>query len=422
MKTDVIIIGSGAAGLMCAMQAGRRGRSVVLLDHAKKLAEKIRISGGGHCNFTNLDSGPENFISANPDFCRSALARYTSKDFIALLQKHGIGYHEKTLGQLFCDDESDVLIAMLREECDAAGVKRFMTCEIEGIARSPDETTSHSTRQPQSGSQVAGYLPLAGEGQGERVKYQVATSRGEFEAQSLVIATGGLSIPRTGATPFGYHVAEQFGIPIAKLKPGLVPLSFAPDDWKSYADLTGVSLDVTVSFGKHAFRENMLVTHRGLSGPAILQISSYWQHGQPLHIDLLPACDMTALLDEQKGSKKLLSNYLTQWFPKSFADVWCAQLAGVENKPLNQYNDKQRKLIAAALHDWQVTPSGTLGYTKAEVTCGGIDTRALSSKTMECKDVPGLYFIGEVVDVTGQLGGHNFQWAWASGYAAGQAV
>jgi len=390
MKTDVIIIGSGAAGLMCAMQAGQRGRSVVLLDHAKKLAEKIRVSGGGHCNFTNLNSGPENFISGNPAFCRSALARYKPKDFIALLQKHNIGYHEKTLGQLFCDDEAETLIAMLREECDAAGVKRFMSCEIEEIER-------------------------AG-------KFRVSTSRGEFEAKSLVIATGGLSIPKTGATPFGYHVAEQFGVPITKLKPGLVPLSIAPDDWKPYADLTGVSLDVSVSFGKQSFRENMLVTHRGLSGPAILQISSYWQHGQPLHIDLLPAYDMAVLLDEQKGSKKLLSNYLTQWFPKSFADVWCAQLPGIENKPLNQYNDKQRKQIAATLHDWQITPSGTLGYTKAEVTCGGIDTRALSSKTMECNDVPGLYFIGEVVDVTGQLGGHNFQWAWASGYAAGQAV
>jgi len=402
MKTDVIIIGSGAAGLMCALQAGQRGRSVVLLDHAKKLAEKIRISGGGHCNFTNLNTRPGNFISANPDFCRSALARYTPQDFIALLQKHSIGFHEKTLGQLFCDDESDVIIAMLRGECDAAGVKRFMSCEVEKIERPP--------------------RPLAGEGQGERVKFRVSTSRGEFNSTSLVIATGGLSIPKAGATPFGYHVAEQFGIPIVKLKPGLVPLSFAPDDWKPYADLTGVSLDVTVSFGKQSFRENMLVTHRGLSGPAILQISSYWQHGQPLHIDLLPDRDMARLLDEQKGSKKLLSNYLTQWFPKSFADVWCAQLPGIENKPLNQYNDKQRKQIAAALHDWQITPSGTVGYSKAEVTCGGIDTRALSSKTMECIEVPGLYFIGEVVDVTGQLGGYNFQWAWASGYAAGQAV
>ena len=401
MKTDVIIIGSGAAGLMCAMQAGQRGRSVVLLDHAKKLAAEIRISGGGHCNFTNLNTKPENFISANPNFCRSALARYTPQDFIALLQKHNIGYHEKTLGQLFCDDEAEAIVAMLRDECDAAGVKRFMTCEIDEIKHTP-------------------YAPEVGGG--KKAKFYVSTSRGEFEAVSLVIATGGLSIPKTGATPFGYHVAEQFGIPITKLKPGLVPLSFAPDDWKPYADLTGVSLDVSVSFGKQAFRENMLVTHRGLSGPAILQISSYWQHGEPLHIDLLPACDMATLLDEQKGSKKLLSNFLTQWFPKSFAEAWCTQLPGIENKPLNQYNDKQRKQIATTLHDWQITPSGTLGYTKAEVTCGGIDTRALSSKTMECNDVPGLYFIGEVVDITGQLGGYNFQWAWASGYAAGQAV
>ncbi len=412
MKTDVIIIGSGAAGLMCALQAGRRGRSVVLLDHAGKLAEKIRISGGGHCNFTNLNTRPENFVSANPDFCRSALARYTPQDFIALLQKHGIGYHEKTLGQLFCDDESDVIIAMLRDECDAAGVRRFMNCEIGEIDYSPapdneypDDSTPDKSQKKKMGH-----------------RFHVSTSRGEFNASSLVIATGGLSIPRSGATPFGYHIAGQFGVPVVKLKPGLVPLSFAPDDWKPYAELTGVSLDVSVSFGKQTFRENMLVTHRGLSGPAILQISSYWQHGQPLHIDLLPDCDMATLLDEQKGSKKLLSNYLTQWFPKSFADAWCAQLPGIENKPLNQYNDRQRKQIAALLHDWQITPSGTLGYTKAEVTCGGIDTRALSSKTMECIDVPGLYFIGEVVDVTGQLGGYNFQWAWASGHAAGQGV
>lgn len=402
MKTDVIIIGSGAAGLMCALQAGQRGRSVVLLDHTRKLAEKIRISGGGHCNFTNLNSAPENFISANPDFCRSALARYTPRDFIALLHKHGIGYHEKTLGQLFCDDESEVIITMLRGECDAAGVKRFMSCEIGEIDYAPS--------------------PDNGEGKKQRHKFHVSTSRGDFNAASLVIATGGLSIPKAGATPFGYHVAEQFGISMVKLKPGLVPLSFAPDDWKPYADLTGVSLGVVVSFGKQSFRENMLITHRGLSGPAILQISSYWQHGQSLHINLLPDCDMAALLDEQKGSKKLLSNYLTQWFPRSFAEAWCAQLPNIENKPLNQYNDKQRKQIVAALHDWQVMPSGTLGYAKAEVTCGGIDTRALSSKTMECIDVPGLYFIGEVVDVTGQLGGYNFQWAWASGHAAGQAV
>jgi predicted Rossmann fold flavoprotein len=405
MKTDVIIIGSGAAGLMCAIQAGQRGRSVVLLDHAKKLAEKIRISGGGRCNFTNINTSPENFISANPDFCRSALARYTPQDFIELLQKHNIGYHEKTLGQLFCDDESQAVIAMLRGECEAAGVKRFMSCEVDEINYSPE--------------------PEDGEHMQHEHRFHVSTSRGDFNAESLVIATGGLSIPKTGATPFGYHVAEQFGIPITKLKPGLVPLTFAPDDWKPYADLTGVSLDVVVSFGKQSFRENMLVTHRGLSGPAILQISSYWQHGEPLHINLLPNLDMQTLLAEQKTSKKLLSNYLAQWFPKSFSDVWSAELTvhqQIENKPLNQYNDRERKQIAEQLHDWQVIPSGTAGYGKAEVTCGGIDTRALSSKTMECIEVPGLYFIGEVVDVTGWLGGYNFQWAWASGYAAGQSV
>lgn len=405
MKTDVIIIGSGAAGMMCALQAGQRGRSVVLLDHAKKLAEKIRISGGGRCNFTNINTRPENFISANPAFCRSALARYTPQDFIELLKKHNIGFHEKTLGQLFCDDESEAVIAMLRGECEAAGVKRFMSCEVSAINYSPEPENGEPTQSGQ--------------------RFHVSTSREEFSAASLVVATGGLSIPKIGATPYGYHVAEQFGIPITKLKPGLVPLTFAPDDWKPYADLTGVSLDTVVSFGKQSFRENLLVTHRGLSGPAILQISSYWQHGEALRINLLPDLDMQALLTEQKTSKKLLSNYLIQWFPKSFSEVWCAELTAhkkIENKPLNQYNDKERKQIVAQLHDWQIIPSGTAGYGKAEVTCGGIDTRALSSKSMECIEVPGLYFIGEVVDVTGWLGGYNFQWAWASGYAAGQAV
>ena len=407
MKSDVIIVGSGAAGMMCAIQAGQRGRSVVLLDHAKKLAEKIRISGGGRCNFTNINARPENFISSNPDFCRSALARYTPQDFTAMLQKHNIGYHEKSLGQLFCDDESKAVIAMLCGECDAVGVKRFMSCEVVEIKYYP----ATEIAGPDDGLETTGPH-----------KFFVSTTRGDFNSVSLVIATGGLSIPKTGATPFGYHVAEQFGIPITKLKPGLVPLTFAPDDWKPYANLTGISLEVVVGFSKQHFRGNMLVTHRGLSGPAILQISSYWQHGQALHIDLLPDINIAALLNEQKGSKRLLSNYLAQWFPKSFSEVWCAQMKNIENKPLNQYNDRQRKLIAVNLHDWQIIPSGTAGYNKAEVTCGGIDTRALSSKSMECIEVPGLYFIGEVVDVTGWLGGYNFQWAWSSGYAAGHAV
>ncbi|HCJ50292.1 MAG: hypothetical protein AUJ88_00445 [Gallionellaceae bacterium CG1_02_56_997] len=401
MKSDVIIIGSGAAGLMCALQAGLRGRSVVLLDHAKKLAEKIRISGGGRCNFTNLNTMPDNFISSNPHFCRSALARYSPQDFIALVKKHNLAYSEKTLGQLFCDDGSEAIITLLRDECDAAGVKRYMSCEIEEVKHTPY---------------------AADAGIGKKAKFYVSTSRGEFEAVSLVVATGGLSIPKTGATPFGYHVAEQFGIPITKLKAGLVPLTFAPDEWKPYADLTGVSFPAIVTTGKQSFRESLLVTHRGLSGPVILQASSYWQPGEALHINLLPDCDAETLLTEQKTSKKLLSNYLIQWFPKSFAEIWCEQNKSFENKPLNQYNDKQRKAIAVQLHDWQVIPSGTQGYTKAEVTCGGVDTHALSSKTMECLEVPGLYFIGEVVDVTGQLGGYNFQWAWASGFAAGQAV
>jgi len=387
-NVDVLIIGAGAAGMMCAIEAAHRGRSVLLLDHSENTAEKIRISGGGRCNFTNMNAKPENYLSHNPHFCRSALARYTPQHFIALLQKHGIGYHEKTLGQLFCDDGSEAIIGMLKNECDAAGVRWCMPCEIGEIKREK--------------------------------KFHVSTSRGEFDAVSLVIATGGLSIPKIGATPFGYHVAEQFGIPMTRLKPGLVPLSFAPEGWKPYADLTGVSLDAVVSYGKQSFRENLLFTHRGLSGPAILQISSYWEPGQPLHINLLPDNDMAELFARQRGSRMLLSNFLAQYLPRRFADVWCVQFA--ENKPLNQYADKEFATLAARLHDWQIIPSGTLGYAKAEVTCGGVDTRALSSKTMECNEVPGLYFIGEVVDVTGQLGGYNFQWAWSSGYAAGQAV
>ncbi|MDE2117766.1 MAG: NAD(P)/FAD-dependent oxidoreductase [Betaproteobacteria bacterium] len=402
--------------MMCGIEAARRGRSVLLLDHSKNLAEKIRISGGGRCNFTNLNAKPENYLSRNPHFCRSALARYTPQHFIALLQKHNIGYHEKTLGQLFCDDGAEAIIGMLKSECDAAGVHWCMLCEVHKI---------HSPRRaegsPHSGGVPTG-LPLAGtrEGPGERVRFHVSTSRGEFDATSLVIATGGLSIPRIGATPFGYHVAEQFGIPMTRLKPGLVPLSFAPEDWKPYAGLTGISLDAVVSYGKQLFRESILFTHRGLSGPAILQISSYWEPGQPLHINLLPDSGMAELFVQQRSSRMLLSNFLAQYLPKRFADVWCAQFA--DDKPLNQYADKELAVLAARLHDWQITPSGTLGYAKAEVTCGGVDTRALSSKTMECNDVPGLYFIGEVVDVTGQLGGYNLQWAWSSGYAAGHAV
>lgn len=394
---DVLIIGAGAAGMMCAIQAAQRGRSVYLLDHSSKLAEKIRISGGGRCNFTNLNTKPDNYISNNPHFCRSALARYTPQHFIAWLNDNGIGYHEKKLGQLFCDEGSEAIIGLLKRECDAAGVKFLMPCSAETVAKDK--------------------------------YFEVETSRGKFQAESLVIATGGLSIPKIGATPFGYKIAQQFGLPVTKLKPGLVPLSFHPEEWAAYAGLSGVSVDAEVSFGKQAFRENLLITHRGLSGPVILQISSYWEHEQPLHINLLPDQNMHAILRENWGSQMLLDNFLAQFLPKRFIELWRTQLSAknvllphfAENKPLNQYSEKDLISLADSLHDWKIIPTGTLGYAKAEVTCGGVDTHALSSKTMESNNVPGLFFIGEVVDVTGQLGGYNFQWAWASGYAAGQS-
>lgn len=387
-QTDVLIIGAGAAGMMCALTAAQRGRSVLLLDHSSKLAEKIRISGGGRCNFTNLNAKPENYLSQNPHFCRSALARFTPQHFIAMLDRHGISYYEKTLGQLFCDDGSEAVISTLKAECDAAGVRWCMPCSVEKIELSD--------------------------------AFYVTTTRRKFRAQSLVIATGGLSIPKIGATPFGYQVAEYFGVPMTKLKPGLVPLTFHTEEWAPYAELSGASLNAVVSFGKHSFRENLLFTHRGLSGPAILQISSYWEHGKPISIDLLPDLDTRDMFLQQRGSKMMLSNFLAQYLPKRLAEIIAQQW--LTNKPLNQYAEKELRVLAEKLKDWQITPTGTLGYNKAEVTCGGVDTRALSSKTMECNDVPGLYFIGEVLDVTGQLGGYNFQWAWASGYAAGQAA
>jgi predicted Rossmann fold flavoprotein len=379
---------------MCAIEAGKRGLSVVLVDHAHKLAEKIRISGGGRCNFTNINTKADFYLSQNPHFCRSALARYTPQHFIALLEKHGLHYSEKTLGQLFCDDGSEAIIQMLKEECDSAGVKLRLSCEVTDIQ------------------------PLA-QAKDEK-KFKVSTSCGNLLARSLVIATGGLSIPKIGASSFGYKVAEQFGISMTKLHPGLVSLSFHPEVWAPYAELAGISIDAEVSYGKQAFRESVLFTHRGLSGPAILQISSYWESGQPLHIDLLPDIDLEKVFIEHRSSKMRLDNFLTQFIPKRFAEVWSGQFA--ENIPLNQHAEKALTELANHLHNWIITPNGTLGYNKAEVTCGGVDTQALSSKTMEATAVPGLYFIGEVVDVTGQLGGYNFQWAWASGYAAGQAV
>jgi predicted Rossmann fold flavoprotein len=389
MKKDVIVIGAGAAGMMCASEAGKRGRSVLILDHAKKLAEKIRISGGGRCNFTNREVKPENYLSHNPHFCRSALARFTPQDFLALIAKYKIAWHERDHGQLFCDDSAQQIIDLLQRECDQAGIEWRMGCHIEGVAKKDGA-------------------------------FKVSTDHGDFEAESLVIATGGLSIPKIGASPLGYRIAEQFGLKIVPVRPGLVPLTFQPQDFAHFTELSGISLDAVVRCNGTSFREAVLVTHRGLSGPAILQISNYWQPGETIGIDLLPDVDAAALLLEHQRDAALLTTVLAHHLPKRFVQQWCEGRVPVQ--PMNQYNTKQLKEIAAALHDWRLTPSGTLGYKKAEVTLGGVDTDELSSKTMEAKKVPGLYFIGEVVDITGWLGGFNFQWAWASGHAAGQFV
>ena len=385
---DVVVIGAGAAGMMCAAQAGQRGRRVLLIEHYHLLGEKIRISGGGRCNFTNLDVRSENFLSQNPDFCRSALARYTSRDFIDLIDKHGIAWHEKKLGQLFCDESSQQVIDMLKRECDAAGVQWCTPANVASVDK--------------------------------RQQFEIATDRGRFRCESLVIATGGLSIPAIGATPFGYRIAEKFGLTVTDLRPGLVGLTFGSDVLAFFADLSGISVDATISCNNARFRENLLVTHRGLSGPAILQISSYWRPGVDLSVDLAPDRDAEEFVFAARSSDKLLANVLAEFLPQRFAQRWVD--ANFENIPIKQISERQLREIAARLHDWRVRPNGTVGYKKAEVTVGGVDTRQLSSKTMEAREVPGLYFIGEVVDVTGWLGGYNFQWAWSSGFAAGQAV
>jgi predicted Rossmann fold flavoprotein len=386
---DVVVIGAGAAGMMCAARAGQRGRRVLLIEHAPLLGEKIRISGGGRCNFTNVDAGPTNYLSQNPDFCRSALSRYTPRHFIALVERHGIAYHEKTLGQLFCDDSARLIIAMLKAECDAGNVAWRMPCPVDGILR-------------------------------EGEAFALATPQGPLRTQALVIATGGLSVPKIGATPFAYKVAEQFGLAVVPPRPGLVPLAFAPDVLAHYGDLSGVAVDAEVSCNDARFRENLLFTHRGLSGPAILQISSYWDGRTPLSIDLLPGVDARQWFVSEASSPLQLPNLLAQRLPRRLAQQWCA--AHDVAVPVRQLGARRLRDCAAALHDWRVLPSGTLGYQKAEVTVGGVDTRGLSSKTMEALTVPGLYFIGEALDVTGWLGGYNFQWAWASGHAAGLAV
>ena len=403
----MVVVGAGAAGLFCAAQAGQRGLKVLLIDHAEKVAEKIRISGGGRCNFTNRDLDPraphKHFVGQNPQFCRSALSRYTPADFIALLDQHGISHHEKHKGQLFADRSAEDIIQMLLAECAKGQVERWQPCSIKNtafLASSADAACAGS--------------------------YQIDTTRGPVSARSLVVATGGLSIPKIGATDFGYRLAQQFAIPLVERRPGLVPLTFDGDAWASYAQLSGLALPVEISTGskkeRAAFLEDLLFTHRGLSGPAVLQISSYWQPGTPLSINLAPGTDLPDALALGKArSKKLIANELATLVPSRLADTW-AQQSPDWQRPINEASDKALAKLAEQLARWELTPIGTEGYKKAEVTLGGIDTRALSQQTMEAKAQPGLYFIGEVVDITGWLGGYNFQWAWASAFACAQAL
>jgi predicted Rossmann fold flavoprotein len=383
---DAVILGGGAAGLMCAIEAGKRGKRVAVLERAESLGKKILISGGGRCNFTNIHCGPENFICANPHFAKSALARYTPEDFIALVEKHRIPYHEKKLGQLFCDRSARDILKMLEEECRAARVSIFLQTKIEEVSR-PSE-------------------------------FIVKTSNGEFRAPLLVLATGGLSVPKIGATSFGYELARQFGIKIREPWPGLVPLVLSSEDRDRYCDLTGVAADVIVSSNGQRFREKMLITHRGLSGPAILQSSSYWRIENPIYIDLAPEREITSVFHDARfpRNSSTLRTELRNVLPSRFADRW------LEFHSPDAWTNQALAEFEKRLHSWTVIPSGTEGYEKAEVTAGGVDTDELSAKTMECRKVPRLYFIGEVVDVTGQLGGFNFQWAWASGAAAGRAL
>jgi len=395
---DVAVIGAGAAGLFCAGVAGQLGLKVLLVDHGEKVAEKIRISGGGRCNFTNRDLEPraphKHFLGENPNFCRSALSRYTPQDFMALVQRHGIAFHEKHKGQLFGDRSSEDFIQMLLRECEAGGVTHWQPCAVTSI-----------------GAAQAGY--------------QLQTDRGPIDARRVVIATGGLSIPKIGATDFGYRIARQFGIRIVEPRPALVPLTFDGESWAPYSQLAGLSLPVAIETGQKkermAFHEDLLFTHRGLSGPAVLQISSYWRPGQPIRIDLAPRADLYQELVRAKAtSRKLIANELSAYVPSRLADAW-AQQEPAWQRPVNESSDKALAALAERLAHWPLLPSGSEGYKKAEVTAGGIDTRDLSSQTMESKH-SGLYFIGEVVDVTGWLGGYNFQWAWASAYACAQAM
>jgi predicted Rossmann fold flavoprotein len=388
-ETDVIIIGAGASGLMCAIEAGKRGRKVLVLDHANRAGKKILMSGGGRCNFTNYSIEPNNFISHNPHFCKSALSRYTQWDFLALIGRYQIPFHERDHGQLFCDDSAKDILAMLLAECDKAGVVVQLSTHIDKIERQTDQ-------------------------------FHVATSQGNFIGQSLVVATGGLSIPKMGATPLGYKIAQQFSINVLPTRAGLVPFTLQPEDKEKFSALSGIAVSCIVSTKDKSFTENVLFTHRGLSGPAILQISSYWRAGEEVVINLLPRVELEAELKSkrQQKLKNKLKTILEGYLPKRVISIFLRET--LLDLSLQDLSDKQIQQVAEQLHSWTIKPNGTEGYRTAEVTTGGVDCDAISSKTMESKQVPGLYFIGEVLDVTGWLGGYNFQWAWSSGWCAGQ--
>ena len=411
---DAVVVGAGAAGLMCAIEAARRGRRVVLLEHNPQIGRKILISGGGRCNFTNRQATADHFVSRNPHFAKSALARFTPRDFLALVERHRIPYHEKTLGQLFCDRAARDIVAMLEAECAAAGVRILTACMVSQVARTPG--AGFAVEISRIDQTFVGATPPVDGGFG------VETSGGTLQCAALVISTGGLSIPKMGATPFGYSIARQFGLRIVECRPALVPFTFGAADRERYAGLAGVSTEVTACASGPSFREKLLFTHRGLSGPAILQASSYWRDGESVQIDLLPGVDFASALAACRAARARseVRTVLARYLPKRLADRWC-YVRGI-SKSVSALSDREVAAMAADLHAWCVQPTGTEGYDKAEVTSGGVDTRELSSKTMECRNVPGLYFIGEVVDVTGQLGGFNFQWAWASGAAAGRAL
>ncbi len=390
-RRDVVIIGAGAAGMMCAVEAGRRGRRVLVLDHARAPGEKIRISGGGRCNFTNIHAGPKNFLSANPHFCKSALARYTPRDFLDLVERHRIPWHEKTLGQLFCDNSAKDIVAMLLAEMKAAGAELRLSTAISAVEH-------------------------------DGASFRVVTDNGVVEAASLVIATGGKSIPKMGATGFAYRIAEEFGLPLVETRAGLVPLTLDPATLAAHEGLPGVAVDVVARHGRTEFREAALFTHRGLSGPAILQISSYWREGEEIGLTLCPDVDFAAVIAaaRRQNGRQAMQTVLAEHIPRKLAQLLVTEL-GIDG-PLAEQPGKRIEALVQRLGDWRLRPPGSEGYRTAEVTLGGVDTAALDSRSMAVKAVPGLFFIGEAVDVTGWLGGYNFQWAWASGHAAGQAA